>query len=1285
MRFAAESEFVGEDILSWIVDNMPILSKTGAKSRWGIEKFKANSGLYDDAPSRLGSPHHNIIYSVNGRPPDVVAQALYEAGKISSPDVGEMWNAIDAASKGRVGTLKKQKAELRWLEREAKLTEEWEAGLSKEKGKTELTSDDLKVGDVIEVAGEKFEATDVDPDTGQVTLKDGRKFGVQTLPSGKQIYVEDYIEVPSEEAGKELEPPSPVQTPKLGAMEKGTGDLLKGQTEDFRLVGEKGVDAERIARQKEQAAKAKAEADALAAKQQQAFVGMGGAVPGEFRAQGQTITGIRNAVVDQERAKHGLPPAMEPARRSFGEVWDRAMAVIDSQPDYQDRLIRELDERPRALTDTEDAALLHRQIDLQNEYAKATHEIAQAADDAKAATTPEMADARKGAMVEAQARLAGWREKLYQLYEINKKAGTETARGLSARRMLADEDFNLAKMEIEKRAVNGGQPLTPAQAAEVKRLHDEITARQKAFDEYVSKTDARLLELETQKAMAEAKSGVLPFDKRILDYAERFVQSMEKTADRYRQELSGALWSPTPDMLAKAAYIGATRIARGTVELAKWTDEMVSMLGEGFRKHAPQVYEMAQKRLDAELAKTPEKVRKAVKSKTPDEQKQTVGTQIKDKFNKGLKSELSFYVRKLARLFAEDGVSDREEMVTNLHQFIAHDIPNITRRQVQEMFSGYGDYRRLRQDEISILLRGMKGELQQILKLEDMAAGKPPLKSGLERRTPTEAERQLIKRVNDAKYKFQIPVQDPETQLKSSLDTLKTTLRNRITDLQDRIARKDFDPRPRREIVMDREAMELKAQAEKVKRQWRQSLLADQLKNRSRYEKTMDTLVKWRRGFVLSGFTTLGKLTSAAAQRMTFTPTEEVIGSLWAKIPGIRGVAERAPREGSISVRAEAKAITEAFSQGMRDSYRVLKEGHGALDYLFGGKDTYIGELDAEQRSIVDFFGHIHGALKAPVKRAEFARSFQKRVEWNMRQGVDVTDPLVQAKIAVEAYKDGNRAIFLQDNFLASRIRRFINSLEERQKATGKPTWAGKAGATAARFLVPITKVPTNIVAETLTYAAGLEHGLYRAAKAIRAGTANLKPEEADIIMRELKKGSIGTAFLLVGYFSPQIIGGYYQRQEKKRPGVAKPGTMRLAGLNVPTWMLHNPLLETLQIGATIRRVADAKLRKRDTEAQGIGSGIVAGAVGLTEQVPWVREMLEVAKVGNPYERGAFFGELTKSAVIPQGVQQAARYFDKNAAGETVSRKPRTMWEHVKTGLPGLRQEVPKSPKQPTQ
>ena len=239
-----------------------------------------------------------------------------------------------------------------------------------------------------------------------------------------------------------------------------------------------------------------------------------------------------------------------------------------------------------------------------------------------------------------------------------------------------------------------------------------------------------------------------------------------------------------------------------------------------------------------------------------------------------------------------------------------------------------------------------------------------------------------------------------------------------------------------------------------------------------------------------------------------------------------------------------------------------------------------------------------------------------------------------------------------------------------------------------ARTLLPIVKIPTNIVGETLEYSTGLVTGSARLARAYRAGVENLKPEEADLIMRQLKQGSIGGAVMLLGFFSPNSVGGYYQQGEKRKKGDVGVGQVRpfghkIFGHDIPTFLLHNPLLETLQIGATIRRVADSKFKKRDKDTQGIGPGIMAGGLGLAEEVPFVREMTEVSKAFNPRERGQFTGELGRSLLVPQAVQWIAQHTDKDAKGNLIARKPKTAVQRVEEGIPGLRQNVPRNPKQP--
>jgi hypothetical protein len=127
-----------------------------------------------------------------------------------------------------------------------------------------------------------------------------------------------------------------------------------------------------------------------------------------------------------------------------------------------------------------------------------------------------------------------------------------------------------------------------------------------------------------------------------------------------------------------------------------------------------------------------------------------------------------------------------------------------------------------------------------------------------------------------------------------------------------------------------------------------------------------------------------------------------------------------------------------------------------------------------------------------------------------------------------------------------------------------------------------------------MTYALGSVSGGVRYLNALRKGLDTIKPEELELINRHLKKGSVGAAFMLLGFFNPDVFGGYYQPGEKRGPNQPKFGSARIFGVNIPSFLLHNPLLETLQIGATVRRVMDSKLHKKDTETQGLGSGIKA-------------------------------------------------------------------------------------------
>ena len=456
--------------------------------------------------------------------------------------------------------------------------------------------------------------------------------------------------------------------------------------------------------------------------------GMGAALHGETAPNPNSPTSIKNAQTDIERLKRGLPPAIETIRRSFGKTWDEAMARIDRNPAYPDELVAELKQHPRAVNDQESATLLYRQIELQNDYGKAARDLAEAHDDAR--TFPNRAEE----IPPLQARLAGISDQLLELYDINKFVGTETARGLSARKMMAYEDYSLANMEMKRREANGGKPLTNEQRAEIVTLHEKLAALQKQLDD-----------VESSKAGIEIQ-----------------------------------------DLINQATSRGG----------------------------------------------------KKIEAKSSDEQFKTAVTTITKNIKEGKKSALSNPIQGLSRLLVELGIRDREQLIDRIHEILKAIDPSITRRETMDAISGYGDFTPLSKDSISIALRGMKGEMQQIAKLEDMASGKPPLKTGTERRTPTEAERQLIKKVNEAKFAFQVPMTDPATQLKSALDTYKTNVRNQISDYEERLRTGNYQKPPKRSLKLDKDALSLRHQRDVVKRKFQELLIKDRMRNQNWWQRT---------------------------------------------------------------------------------------------------------------------------------------------------------------------------------------------------------------------------------------------------------------------------------------------------------------------------------------------------------------------------------------------------------------------------------------------------------------
>lgn len=477
-------------------------------------------------------------------------------------------------------------------------------------------------------------------------------------------------------------------------------------------------------------------------------------------------------------------------------------------------------------------------------------------------------------------------------------------------------------------------------------------------------------------------------------------------------------------------------------------------------------------------------------------------------------------------------------------------------------------------------------------------------------------------------------------------------------DVKDILAGEYTEEKKKTVPAVDKEKIKLEVNFNKIKNQIDLEKQKIKISKNSKLRQATDYFQKWRRFALLSGYKVLGKIgLSGSIRAGVTTPIESAIGSVLSQTKLGKG----APREGRFNPKAEAKAFAQFIDKAtFEDIRQTLKTGRSELDELHD-KKLY------PSYGWLDFFGNLHAAIKVLPKRAEYFRSLEYRAQHALENGKDLTDPIVQQDIAAQAYGDAQRAIYMQENYVTNTYKHVVNWLE-------KGGGGAKATAEALKFIFPIIKVPTNYVAEESSYILGGFKALY----ALRKGVEKLTPEEKDTVMRAIKKQSIGAAFLMLGYLNPNSVGGYYSGNRKR--GDLEAGDLTVMGVHMPHWMLHTPLLEALQFGATIRRARDKAGRSYKQRDLHNLTGAPEALVGMVSQVPFLSGTRPLVNAASGITKGNFdnfyrYINSQTSSLIPQNMKEIAELTDRKD-GKPVKRSPEDFADYIKMYVPGLRQEV---------
>lgn len=509
-------------------------------------------------------------------------------------------------------------------------------------------------------------------------------------------------------------------------------------------------------------------------------------------------TAAYNSATDKLLAESGLAPIEGPAKKALGVSWDQALQEAAAAPEKGSLLVDEINQNPRNLKDDVEAGILLKEIaDRKLRQSRAQQAVIAASENG----TKEEVDAAKQNLDKA-------RTDVLNAITAAKLTGTAWGRTGRFRQIHIDQDFSLAAMEAAWRSeANDGKPLSETQQKTIAELHQRIASAEKK----IADLEAKQAEFETNRVFDEVLNEARTEAKSVKKTGKpsgSLTDFLSKQADKARKriiERRGKLFATVDPLnlagLADHIIIGADYIAKGLKEFGAWSSKMIEDFGNSIEPALPEVFKRStafHDDIQAEMAPkgpaTPEQVLNSIDPAQPISQK-AVFDLVRAHVNAGL-----------------DGV---DEVMAATLKDLQTKYPDLTMRDVKEAFTKYGQVTYPSREEDLTKVREIKNISRLQLQLEDALSGKPPKKTGPQRDAPSLDVRTLIRQVREAMRASGIEATTPEQQLKTSLETVKTRLRNRIEELKKQIASRK-KPEGKTQIPYDEEAIALRTERHRL-------------------------------------------------------------------------------------------------------------------------------------------------------------------------------------------------------------------------------------------------------------------------------------------------------------------------------------------------------------------------------------------------------------------------------------------------------------------------------------
>lgn len=323
----------------------------------------------------------------------------------------------------------------------------------------------------------------------------------------------------------------------------------------------------------------------------------------------------------------------------------------------------------------------------------------------------------------------------------------------------SDFGYKLSYQINEYKRRNNGEIPTEIES-KFKELDKQLTEAKKQREE----VEAKLKKAEEEIAIKNIKESIEREKKQNTKTAQKIKEARSERAKLKSEFLS--LYNPAKSGgRLNAALPGATLLEYG-IKIAN------TYIKEGFA------------RLEELVSKTKEYFDKELGYKLDEKEQELIRQRIKERIDELDEKEGKLKIsHNLIREYVESGIEDINQLVSRIKEDLKERYPNVTDREIRDSITGYGKIVNPSQDEINAKIRRMTRIGRIISALEDVNNRKRPLRSGKQRDKLDAEERSLNKELRSAMKELPIDEETEAQQLKTSLDAVKSRLKNQIEEL----------------------------------------------------------------------------------------------------------------------------------------------------------------------------------------------------------------------------------------------------------------------------------------------------------------------------------------------------------------------------------------------------------------------------------------------------------------------------------------------------------------------